>query len=498
MTKQLRKRIMIILILLLSITFIAIITAINIGLNKGNRDQASESLQFLLQREGRPNDMPEMSPNGEDPGANRENMSNNEDPVANRPGSVTPPDKKSDSDESTSASSTDGGSDSDDSVSASTADGESDSAKTTPPSTDSAEKKDSTTPPEIPSNDMHAPDRRTELATSHYILAKYSKDKELESISNTLSDSYSDEDIESFCNQILEKGKSEGTVEQLRFMVRENKDSIIIAFIDHSSAVASSRTLLIISVAAGVIAIAFFILLSYVLSGWLVRPVEEAFTKQKQFISDASHELKTPITVILSNSELLEDQIGENKQLSYIKKECDQMHYLVTSLLTLTRLEQTPYKDVEKNDFCVSDAVLERIMPMESVAFEKGVMMDYDNVTPNLHLFGVKEQIGQVAAILIDNAITHTDSGGTITISLWKTPHHIHLTVANTGKEIPADERERLFERFYRADESRHRASGHFGLGLSIAKTIVTNHKGKISVDCADGITTFAVNIKTV
>ena len=445
MTKQLRKRIMIILMLLLSITFIAIIVAINIGLNNGNRNMANESLQFLMQREGRPDDMPELSPNGDKPGSETE--------------SETPGDKPDNNN---------------------------------PAANDSGSR-----PPEIPEESRPADDRHMELATSHYILVRFDKDNNLKSIDNTLSDSYSDEDIENYCNEIISNNKKQGTIDQLRYMVRENKDSVIIAFIDHSSAVRSGRNLLMISIAVGIVALAFFALLSYVLSGWMVKPVEEAFTKQKQFISDASHELKTPITVILSNSELLEDQIGENKQLSYIKKECDQMHYLVTSLLTLTRLEQTPYKDVEKNDFCISDTVLERILPMESVAFEKGVMMDYEKVTPDLHFYGVKEQIGQVTAILIDNAITHTDKGGTITIDLHKTPHHIHLTVANTGKEIPEDERERLFERFYRADESRHRASGHFGLGLSIAKTIVTNHKGKISVTCADGVTTFSVRLKT-
>jgi signal transduction histidine kinase len=269
-------------------------------------------------------------------------------------------------------------------------------------------------------------------------------------------------------------------------MLRENKDNYVIAFIDNYSALESGKSIRIISVIAGIIAIAIFTLISYFLSGWLVKPVEEAFEKQKQFISDASHELKTPITVILSNSELLEDEIGDNKQLSYIKNECDRMHSLVTSLLTLARLEQTPYKDIAKNDFSISDAVLERVMPMESVAFEKGIIIDYDNVTPDLHMYGVKEQLGQVTAILIDNAIAHTDNGWKITVTLWKTAHHINLTVANTGKEIPEKDREHLFERFYRADESRHRASGHFGLGLSIAKSIVTNHKGKIGVECAD------------
>jgi signal transduction histidine kinase len=346
-------------------------------------------------------------------------------------------------------------------------------------------------PPSFPT------DKGMALAVAHHITVRYTKDKELKSIDNTLSDSYTDEDITAYCEKILTADKKEGTIDQLRYMMRENGDEITIVFIDHSSAVRTGKNLLIISIIACILAIFIFALISYFLSGWLVRPVEEAFNKQKQFISDASHELKTPITVILSNSELLEDSIGENKQLSYIKDECDRMHQLVTSLLTLTHLEQTPYEEITKNDFDMSNAVLERVLPMESVAFEKGIIMDYEDITPDITLNGVKEQIGQVVAILIDNAITHTDKGGKINVKLWKTPHHVHLTVANTGKEIPEEEREKLFERFYRADESRHRASGHFGLGLSIAKTIVTNHKGKIGVDCADGITTFTVSIKT-
>ena len=427
MTKQLRKRIMIILVLLLSATFIAIIVAINIGINRKSREMANESLRFLMDREIRADNMPEMMPNSDD--------------MNNR--NIVPP-------------------------------------------------------VNMPDNKENAPTRFLEISASHFILVKYSSESEFELIENSLSETYTDEEIEDFCKQIIEADKKEGTIDQLRYMVREVSGNYIIAFIDHSNAVESGKTVRIISVIAAIFAIALFSLLSYFLSGWLVKPVDEAFEKQKQFISDASHELKTPITVILSNSELLEDEIGDNRQLSYIKNECDRMHKLVTSLLTLTRLEQTPYKDAEKNDFCVSDTVLERVLPMESVAFEKGVLMDYENIMPDLHLHGVKEQIGQVVAILIDTAITHTDKNGTITVSLWKTSHHLHLTVANTGDEIPQEERERLFERFYRSDKSRNRASGHFGLGLSIAKTIVTNHKGKISVDCDNGTTTFYVKIKTV
>ncbi|MCM1498527.1 MAG: HAMP domain-containing histidine kinase [Clostridium sp.] len=349
--------------------------------------------------------------------------------------------------------------------------------------------------PEFPgSAPDNTPDHHMEPATTHFILVKYSPGGQLISIENSLSDSYSDEEIQSYCNQVLQMDKPQGTIGQLRFSLLTNNDGQIIAFIDHTAQLRNGRNLLMISVILGIVGLIAFSFLSYVLSGLMVRPVEEAFEKQKQFISDASHELKTPIAVILSNSELLEDQIGKNCQLSYIQQECDQMHNLVNSLLMLTRLEQTPYENMEKNTFCLSDALLEQILPLESIAFEKGITIT-ENITPNISFFGVKQQLQQVVTILVDNAFSHTAKKGNIDISLFQTQHHIRLTVSNTGEVIPEDEREKLFERFYRTDKARNRANGHYGLGLSIAKTIITNHKGKIHVECADGVTSFIVTL---
>lgn len=448
MTKKLRKRIMLTMMLLLSITFITIIVAINVWIRTNNRAQADNSLRFLMQRE-----MPDF-PSEPDAYMNNNDKTHFGD---NHRYNQTENDKES----------------------------------IQPPSDT-----------EYPTPDFSYPipdevrDRHTEIMASHFIIVEYSADNEFISMENTLSDSYTEDEIKSYCEEILSGTKQQGTIGQLRYIVKEIRNgSTIIAFIDHAAAENSGRNLLTISIILGIVGLIVFAFLSYFISGLMVRPVEEAFEKQKQFISDASHELKTPIAVVLSNSELLEDQIGENKQLSYIKKECDQMHHLVTSLLTLTRLEQTPYETMEKVNFSLSDALLERILPLESIAYEKGITIN-EQIVPDITFYGVKEQLQQVAGILIDNALNHTDEKGKVDVSLHKTAHHVVFRVSNTGEPISEEDRERLFERFYRVDKARNRAAGHYGLGLSIAKTIVTNHKGKIRIECENGVTSFIVTLR--
>ena len=424
MIKQLRKRIMLTMFLMLSIIFVSILVAINIFNATRSRNEADSMLHSILQREMRFKN------------SRQENMPDS--PQHNRK----------------------------------------------PPEEDK---------PEVSDPDL---EQRMEIIGSHFILVRYDSENGKETIENTLSDSYTDDVIKEYCNQILEEGKMSGTTNHLRYLVRHDDGNTVIAFIDYTSNEQSRKNVLIASGFSGLAGLIAFAFLSLWISGLMVKPVENAFEKQKQFISDASHELKTPITVILSNSELLEDQIGENKQLSYIKKECDRMHHLVTSLLTLTHLEQAQHAPADKSDFSLSDALLEQILPMESVAFERGITM-VENIDSDITFYGVKEQLQQVADILIDNALAYTKKGGEIHISLNRTPHHITFTVSNTGEEIPPDERERLFERFYRQDKARNRSGGHFGLGLSIASTIVARHRGRIHVESADGFNSFIVTLKT-
>lgn len=365
-----------------------------------------------------------------------------------------------------------------------------------PQNNDPQTNEDNTPPADSDEKNIPKPDdRHREIATSQYILARYNADDTLISIKNTLSSTYTDEEIESYCKEILSSDKELGTIYHLRYLKQTNDMGSVIVFVDYSAEEQNNNQLFVISIVLGMIGLILLGFLSYILSGLMVRPIEDAFLKQKQFISDASHELKTPITVVLSNAELLSDQYGENKQISYIKQECDRMHHLVTSLLTLTRLEQTSEKQNDKTEFCLSDALLERILPMESIAYEKGITMESD-IEPDIEFYGVKEQLQQLAGILIDNALTYASAHGTITVTLKKESHHIRFLVSNTGEPIPESERVQLFERFYRSDKSRSRASGHFGLGLSIAKSIVTNHKGSIHIECANGITSFIADFR--
>ncbi|BFT76119.1 sensor histidine kinase [Paenibacillus sp. P36] len=214
-----------------------------------------------------------------------------------------------------------------------------------------------------------------------------------------------------------------------------------------------------------------------------IAPVKEAFNKQKQFIADASHELKTPLAVINTNADVLlansDDTIhNQVKWLHHIKSETERMKTLTNDLLYLTEMEDSRAGLLFAN-FNISEAVEGVILTMEAVVYEKDISLTY-GIEPDLSLRGSCEQIKQVVMILLDNAIKYTKPKGSIALTLQKRHSDILLTVTNTGEGIPSDHLGRIFDRFYRANQSRSRKSGGYGLGLAIAKSIVEQHKGKI------------------
>lgn len=239
------------------------------------------------------------------------------------------------------------------------------------------------------------------------------------------------------------------------------------------------------------VGIALLILLTKLLSIRLVRPVEQMLESEKKFMSNASHELKTPLTVISANTQLLAEEIGDNRHLQYIRQETDQMIAMVNKMLTLMRLD-SPIEQTACERFRVDEALLDVVFPMESVAYEKNLAMDVD-IEEEMYLVGDADQIKKLMTILLDNAISYTPEGGMIHIEANIHARRFLLCVSNTGEPIPKEQQEKLFERFYRADEARANGGSHFGLGLSIAGSIVANHHGKIWVESRDGQNAFQV-----
>ena len=299
---------------------------------------------------------------------------------------------------------------------------------------------------------------------------------------------YSEDDISSMAAEILESGKTQGSEGDLIYKVTEKDDCTLVAFMDNTVVRDSMETFLKYAfISFGISAVLVFFL-ALILSKRIIKPLEENDQRQKQFISDAGHELKTPIAVMNSNLELLSRDVGEDNQwLSNVQYENERMGVLVTQLLELSRAENGT---LSKEDLDLSNLVTGEALPFESIAFEQGLSLE-SNIEEGIHIQGNAGQLRQLTAILIDNAISHSQGGDSVDISLRTDRHQAVLSVTNSGPEIPKDVRDKLFERFYRTDEARTGGSGHYGLGLAIARAIVQGHSGVISVDCADGKVTF-------
>lgn len=220
-----------------------------------------------------------------------------------------------------------------------------------------------------------------------------------------------------------------------------------------------------------------FLVLSVVvwgLSAKVFEPIKRILNKQKQFISDASHELKTPVSIISANTDVIATE--ENKTYTdSIKKQVERLNFLVNDLLTLARLDEGNVKTV-KETFDLSGEVMQTVLPFDAVAFEKGKTLNCD-IEENIVFEGAKDAVKQIVNILLDNAVKYSAAGGEIKVSLFKQGARIILSVFNDGSLIPESDSEKIFERFYRGDSSRARNLGGNGLGLSIAKSLAVANK---------------------
>lgn len=227
---------------------------------------------------------------------------------------------------------------------------------------------------------------------------------------------------------------------------------------------------------------------------WITEPAKDAFLKQKEFIADASHELKTPLAVITLSTDCIDITKKNEKYINNIKTESERMNNLITKLLDLSISENKDNRELYTlND--LSKIASKRVLVFESLAYENKVNIE-SNIEENIYFKCNKNDIDEVISILIDNAIKHSYKDSIIKVCLYKDKNNIILDVINNGDEIKDDELTKIFERFYRADKSRNRSTNRYGLGLAIAKNIINNHNGEIKAISKNNLTTFRVIFK--
>ena len=292
--------------------------------------------------------------------------------------------------------------------------------------------------------------------------------------------------LSSMAENVLSKSRENGSQSGYLYLLRQTGENSYIYFLDYSPEKDMSMRLFEICLWVGLAGIIIIFIPVIFLSRWVTRPVQLAFDKQKQFIADASHELKTPLTIITANAEVLQGNLSNNKWLSHILEQSSRMKILINNLLELAKLDAYSNKQ-DFHVFDLSRAVKNASLSFESLAYEyhKNFSMEIED-TISFH--GNESGIKQLVTILLDNAFKYSGEKGSVLIRLSSLGDKKELLVHNTGSGISAEEQKHIFERFYRCDTSRSRQSGGYGLGLSIAQSIADAHKGHIHVK-SDGQT---------
>lgn len=301
---------------------------------------------------------------------------------------------------------------------------------------------------------------------------------------------------EKLVQAVQEKGDTEGTLSDynLAYSVRQTPEGIKIAFVDRSYETSNVKNLVLLCLLGFIIAWLIFLFIVWRLSKWVLRPIEVAWKQQRQFIADASHELKTPLTVILANLRILKNHQNEPiaEQMRWIEssdQEALRMKKLVSDLLLLARNDASEDQPLPQETVDLSDLVTGRLLSFESVALDSGLFI-HEKIQPGLALAGDRAQLEELLQILLDNACKYAPPESSIAVTLVQEDKQLHLSVHNKGAALSQDELDHLFERFYRVDASRARQTGGVGLGLAIAASICQRHGGHIrAANEGDGIT---------
>lgn len=307
---------------------------------------------------------------------------------------------------------------------------------------------------------------------------------DIEVISRDYIYSIDEKTAKEYAETVLQKGREKGYYGDYRYHVDTDSTGSTVLFLNASSALQYMRSLLFVSTATGISSLLVVLVLVLFFSRYAVKPYVKNMERQKQFITDAGHELKTPLTSIATSADIAAMEYEEDEWISNIQRQTARLTRLVGELVALSRLdEEIPFP--EKNTFSLSDAAWEAAEPFAVRAKAEG--KNYcQNIGENLTLYGDRNSIQQLISILLDNAVNYADAGGEIRLDIYRRRRRICIEVMNTCSLPGTVDLDRLFDRFYRLDESRSTHTGGTGIGLAMAQAIAETHGGKIRAERAD------------
>ena len=307
-----------------------------------------------------------------------------------------------------------------------------------------------------------------------------------------------DEQVDAAVNKAIDKEGSEGWLSTRVLYAKRSESGITrIALYDRDSNIKGVLAYVMSALISLVVGSLSYLVISYVLARIALKPVEDSWIKQKQFLADASHELKTPLSVIMANTEIIashgdETVDSQRKWIENTRSESQRMAELINDLLFLAKNDDglKAQMDTVNLSECLETIVLSH----EAVLYENGKLFNY-SIEPDVMVYGNEGQLKQLGAILLDNANKYSTDSGNISLSVETVGKNAQITVSNDCDKLTEEQLEHLFDRFYTVDQSRSKSSAGNGLGLAIAQVICNTHRGKITADYNNGRICFTVSL---
>lgn len=324
------------------------------------------------------------------------------------------------------------------------------------------------------------------IYSTRYFTVRLDEDGNLLMVDTRSIQATSSEDAVAYGMELWESGSTSGYTDFYKYQVLDTSDGTMAIFVDCEQELLLLLSTIQASVLICLVALGAVFLLILILSKKAVRPIADSYRKQQQFITNISHELKTPLSIMKTNAEVIEMEHGESQWCSSIHHQIGRLNNLVNYLVSLSKMDEDGHK-MMKSDFSLSDAVSDSVDAFQLLA--QGAHMEIAaKIAPNLSYYGDEESIRLLLSILLDNAIKYGNTDRPISVILQSAQRgKIRLMLSNSADGLNQQNYDILFERFYRLDDSRNSQTGGFGIGLAIARTIVRNHGGEIHVESLDG-----------